>query len=81
MTAFVDSSDPLISEFEAMDMDGDGLLTKNEVFEMLIFQGVLLSEEEMKVRTWSWFFSFWRTHFIITSGNNPYYIWWIDRLV
>lgn len=47
MAAFRDSLDYLTPEFEAMDMNEDGLLTGREVFELLIYQGVELSENEM----------------------------------
>ncbi|CAE1242059.1 VARS [Acanthosepion pharaonis] len=47
MAAFGDSLEYLTPEFEAMDMNGDRLLTGREVFELLIYQGVELSENEM----------------------------------
>lgn len=47
MAAFGDSLDYLTPEFEAMDMNEDRLLTGREVFELLIYQGVELSENEM----------------------------------
>lgn len=49
MAAFGDSLDYLTPEFEAMDMNEDRLLTGREVFELLIYQGVELSENEMLV--------------------------------